>query len=267
MPSKSKAQHNLMAAVAKNPEFAKKTGIKQSVGEEFLKADKGRRFGTGGDVNYSYGGKGQINKQRTRFGSQFGYKLNAPDENLTKYVGKKEGGSVATKKLFGGKETRAEEMKEAKALKSGKISKAQYVAGEKSEGHGKGAAKTASAIKSGKITPAQYAKAETMMRDGGKTQKMAKGGNAKPDVKIAMSAKKIAPTRPTMPGAPRGAMPVGSPMMGRAPAVMPQRPAAPMMAKGGLAAGHKSADGVAKKGKTKGAEVKMARGGKTKKYC
>lgn len=34
------------------------------------------------------------------------------------------------------------------------------------------------------------------------------------------------------------------------------------MASGGLAAGHKSADGVAKKGKTKAKAVKMAYGGK-----
>lgn len=34
------------------------------------------------------------------------------------------------------------------------------------------------------------------------------------------------------------------------------------MASGGLAAGHKSANGVAKKGLTKGKEVKMTRGGK-----
>jgi hypothetical protein len=34
------------------------------------------------------------------------------------------------------------------------------------------------------------------------------------------------------------------------------------MASGGLAAGHKAADGVAKKGKTKGKAVKMAYGGK-----
>lgn len=51
-----------------------------------------KKFGTGGDVNYTYGGNNQINKQRTRFGSKFGYKLNAPDENLLKYTGKKEGG-------------------------------------------------------------------------------------------------------------------------------------------------------------------------------
>jgi hypothetical protein len=36
-------------------------------------------------------------------------------------------------------------------------------------------------------------------------------------------------------------------------------------ASGGLAAGHKAADGVAKKGKTKGKEVKMAGGGMYKK--
>jgi hypothetical protein len=36
---------------------------------------------------------------------------------------------------------------------------------------------------------------------------------------------------------------------------------------GGLAAGHKEADGIAKKGKTRAMQVKMAGGGKTKKYC
>jgi hypothetical protein len=48
MPSKSKAQHNLMAAVANNPKFAKKVGISKSVGEEFMKADKTKKFGSGG---------------------------------------------------------------------------------------------------------------------------------------------------------------------------------------------------------------------------
>ena len=37
-----------MAAVAKNPAFAKKVGIKSSVGEHFLTADKGKKFGSGG---------------------------------------------------------------------------------------------------------------------------------------------------------------------------------------------------------------------------
>ena len=97
MPSKTKSQARLMAAAAHNPAFAKKVGIPVSVAKDFNKADKGKRFGTGGDVGYTYGGNNQINKQRTRFGSKFGYKLNVPDENLNKYVGKKEGGTVATK--------------------------------------------------------------------------------------------------------------------------------------------------------------------------
>ena len=53
MPSTSKKQHNFMAAVAKNPSFAKKVGIKPSVGEEFLKADKGRKFKEGGEMKHS----------------------------------------------------------------------------------------------------------------------------------------------------------------------------------------------------------------------
>ena len=50
MPSKSKAQHNFMAAVANNPAFAKKAGVPQSVGKEFSNADKGRKFSKGGDM-------------------------------------------------------------------------------------------------------------------------------------------------------------------------------------------------------------------------
>jgi len=52
MPSKSKAQHNFMAAVAHNPEFAKKAGVPQSVGKDFNQADKGRKFSKGGDMKH-----------------------------------------------------------------------------------------------------------------------------------------------------------------------------------------------------------------------
>ena len=50
MPSVSKKQHNFMAAVAKNPGFAKKVGIPRSVGQEFLTADKGKTFNKGGTM-------------------------------------------------------------------------------------------------------------------------------------------------------------------------------------------------------------------------
>jgi hypothetical protein len=85
MPSVSKKQHNLMEAVANSPAFAKKVGIKQSVGKDFAAADKGKKF---------------------------------------------KGGGMA---LFKGKETYGEELKEAKSLKSGKISPAGFVKGEQKE--------------------------------------------------------------------------------------------------------------------------------------
>jgi hypothetical protein len=63
MPSKSKAQHNFMAAVAHNPAFAKKAGVPQSVGKDFNEADKGRKFSKGGDMKkMNMGGMTMVNK-------------------------------------------------------------------------------------------------------------------------------------------------------------------------------------------------------------
>ncbi len=47
MPSASKKQHNLMAMVANDPAAARRVGVPQSVGAEFMKADKGLKFGKG----------------------------------------------------------------------------------------------------------------------------------------------------------------------------------------------------------------------------
>lgn len=108
MPSKSKKQHNLMAMVANDPKAAKRMGIPQSVGEDYMKADKGKKFAGGGM---------------------------AKDK---------------LKKLFKGKDTYAEEVKEARAIKSGKISPEEYAKGEKME--------------------------EAKMKKGGKVKCMAGGG-------------------------------------------------------------------------------------------
>ena len=43
MPIKSKAQERLMQGVAHSPEFAKKVGIKPSVGKEFVKAGPAKK--------------------------------------------------------------------------------------------------------------------------------------------------------------------------------------------------------------------------------
>ena len=84
-----------MAAIAKNPAFAKKAGVPQSVGADFIKADTGRKFAKGGETM------------------------------ATK--------KAMPKGLFGGKESVKEELAEAKAIKAGKITPMQYAKGEKSE--------------------------------------------------------------------------------------------------------------------------------------
>jgi hypothetical protein len=44
MPSKSAKQHRLMEMVAHDPAAAKRVGVPQSVGKEFVMADMGRKF-------------------------------------------------------------------------------------------------------------------------------------------------------------------------------------------------------------------------------
>lgn len=75
-----------MAMVANDPKAAKRLSIPQSVGEEFMKADKGKKFAKGGNAKL--------------------------------------------KSLFKGKESYGEELKEAKAIKSGKITPKEYAKGE-----------------------------------------------------------------------------------------------------------------------------------------
>ena len=65
MPSTSKKQHNFMAAIAHSPAFAKKVGVPQSVGKDFTAADKGRKFGSGGETRADVQG---VNKPKTNHG-------------------------------------------------------------------------------------------------------------------------------------------------------------------------------------------------------
>jgi hypothetical protein len=53
VPSKTRRQHMFMEAVSHNPAFAKKVGVPQSVGREFVQADKGRKFAEGGEMKES----------------------------------------------------------------------------------------------------------------------------------------------------------------------------------------------------------------------
>lgn len=161
MPSVSAKQHRLMAAVATNPAVARKTKIPQSVGKEFMEADKGKKFKGGGEMKES---KAMVKKE-----IGFMKKKGAP-KSMIKH-----------------------EMKEAgmKKMASGGMPMV---------------------MKDGQKVPAFAADGKGKMKSGG------------------MAVKKYAA--------------------------------------GGLAAGHKSADGVAVKGKTKAKQVMMKGGGKAGgKYC
>jgi hypothetical protein len=162
VPSVSPKQHNFMEAVAHNPEFAKKAGVPQSVGKEFAKADKSIKFGQG---TKSRADVQKVNKPETLHGK-------------SKLFNK--GGDVATKKLFGGKESYKEELAEAKAVKSGKITPQQYARGEKSEG-----VHSMKKMASGGITTAKMGKVRTAApsRDG----VAAKGKTKGTQVKMAAS--------------------------------------------------------------------------------
>ena len=146
MPSTSQKQHNFMAAVANNPAFAKKAGVPQSVGAEYMKADKARSRST----------QQTINNPKTQHGKSSFF-------------------------------ARGGEMPESRAMMKKEIAFMQK----------KGAPKS-------------------MIKHEMKEAGMKKGG-------------------------------------------MPMK----KMASGGLAAGHKSADGVAHKGKTKAKQITMKKGG----YC
>jgi hypothetical protein len=97
MPSVSGKQHRLMAAVATNPAVAKKTKIPQSVGKEFMEADKGKKFKGGGEMKES---KAMVKKEVS-----FMKKKGAP-KSMVKHemaeAGMKKGGMPMKKYANGG---------------------------------------------------------------------------------------------------------------------------------------------------------------------
>ncbi len=88
-------QHNFMAAVANNPAFAKKAGVPTSVGKEFVKADKGRKFSEGGDMKESK----QMMKKEVGFMKKAGAPKSMIKHEMAE-AGMKRGGGV--KKMAGG---------------------------------------------------------------------------------------------------------------------------------------------------------------------
>jgi len=150
MPSVSKKQHNFMAAVAKNPAFAKKVGMKPSVGEEFIKADKGKTFKQGGIMKHE-------------------------DIKLDKKIVKKAVG-MHDKQMHEGKKTNLSMLKKGGVAKTvTKEMEYDYKTGKKSFA-GSTAKRDAHAEKEGKIVAKHAAYDKSMgMKKGGKVC-MARGG-------------------------------------------------------------------------------------------
>jgi len=127
------------------------------------------------------------------------------------------------KNLFKGKETYGEEMKEAKAIKSGKITPKQYAMGEESE----------------------------------KSKKFAKGGSIRRMADGGMTAPMAPPMPPQQPPVdPRQMAAMQAAMQAQGGAA----PMAPGMKRGGSVRFAKGG-GIESRGKTKGTIIRMASGG------
>jgi len=104
MPSKSAKQAHLMAAVAHNPAFAKKVGIPVSVGKDFNKADKGKKFGGGGMATkkMDHAEKGEMKKDLAQDKKMIKKAVTMHDKQLhggkkTNLSTLKKGGRIASK--------------------------------------------------------------------------------------------------------------------------------------------------------------------------
>ena len=121
MPSVSGKQHRLMAMVANDAAAAKRMGIPQSVGEEFMKADKGRKFGSGSRAD-----RQSINKPKTEHGKSAILARGGSVKEESKAMVKKEIGfmkkSGAPKSMIKHEES---EMKGMKKMATGGITNAK----------------------------------------------------------------------------------------------------------------------------------------------
>ena len=80
MPSKSKKQQDFMAAVANNPKFAQKAGVPQSVGKDYVEADRMK-----GMKKYQQGGMSMKDVAMSKMGKQ-GY-----NDRLDESMGERNG--------------------------------------------------------------------------------------------------------------------------------------------------------------------------------
>ena len=160
MPSKNKPQHNLMAMVANDPAAAKRVGIPQSVGAEFMKADKGMKFGKGSGTRAD---SQVINRPKTNQGKMELFAKGGDMKESKKMVGQE---LAFMKKKGAPKSMIKHEMAEAgmKKMANGGITKAKM-----------GAVKTAAPSRDG-VAAKGKTKGAMVKMSGSKPLGMKKGG-------------------------------------------------------------------------------------------
>lgn len=175
MPSTSKKQHNFMQAVANNPKFAKKADVPQSVGEDFVTADKVKVSRARPDLQ-------GINKQKTDHGSMSLFNKGGAmksDMKQDKAMVKKAVG-MHDKQMHGGKKTDMDALKKggmAKMADGGMTDpRAKMMMAKLGADRAGRAMPAPTADMRGRAMPRRPMAAEApMMKKGGMT-KMAKGG-------------------------------------------------------------------------------------------
>jgi hypothetical protein len=301
-----------MAAVATNPAVAKKTKIPQSVGKEFMEADKGKKFKGGGEMKESKEMvKKEIGFMKKKGAPKSMIKHEMKEAGMKKMAsgglaaGHKSADGIAMKGKTKGKEVKmafggaalgalSRAAKQTKASLPGSPMTSKPLSGMLQKAAGRGAVPQAAAKPlSGMLQKAagRGAVPQAAAKPPARTQQQSNAdaaraySNYKPSTTIAGGS--MPPSRTTLLGGSMkpptgGMMGAGQRGIGSQMASKPQMGGVNSALKkvgttvsravmgrkaGGLAAGHKEADGIAKKGKTRAMQVKMAGGGKTKKYC
>ena len=103
-----------MAAIAKNPAFAKKAGVPQSVGADFLKADTGRKFAKGGETMAT-----KKAMPKGMFGNKDELAKHAAKPASKAHAGLKNGGAVSKMARGGGIEAKGKTKGAMVKMKSG----------------------------------------------------------------------------------------------------------------------------------------------------
>lgn len=123
-----------MALVANNPKAAKRLGIPKSVGEEFMKADKGKKFAKGGCATKAEAKS--IAKKEVKGHEKSMHGMKKGGSITEKGTGEKYASKAAMMR-HEKKESKAEEMKEHGMKKGGMCGAKKYARGGGIEKKGK----------------------------------------------------------------------------------------------------------------------------------